>query len=160
MNENRDTSSTADTRSRWGRMRFGGRRRSALWVAIPVGALVSSALAAVVVATGGAGSQPVVGAVVIVALTLAPCVGFAWVAVVDRSTLRGTTEQPEQSVEARWFERATSGALTDTLLIVGLGTAVLAFTRVEIPTLIALAAVLLIAMGSVAVRYLAQQRRG
>jgi hypothetical protein len=144
-------------------MRFGGRRRSALWVAIPVGALVSSALAAlaaVVVATGGAGSQPVVGAVVIVALTLAPCVGFAWVAVVDRSTLRGTTEQPEQSVEARWFERATSGALTDTLLIVGLGTAVLAFTRVEIPTLIALAAVLLIAMGSVAVRYLAQQRRG
>lgn len=160
MVENSDTPSVVDTRPRWGRMRFGSRRFSALWVAIPVGVLVSAALAAVVVATGAAGTQPALGAVVIVALTLPACVGFAWVAFVDRSTLRGTTEQPEQSVEARWFERASSGALTDTLLIVGLGTAILAFTRVEIPTLIALSAVLLIAMASVAVRYLAQQRRG
>lgn len=160
MNENRNTLSVADTRPRWGRMRFGDRRLSALWIAIPAGALASSALAAFVVATGGGGPQPVVGAAVIVALTLAPCIGFVWVAVVDRSTLRGAAEQPEQSVESRWFERATSGALTDTLLIVGLGTATLAFTRVEVPTLIALSAVLMIAMGSVAVRYLVQQRRG
>ncbi|MGZ0068456.1 hypothetical protein [Microbacterium arborescens] len=93
-------------------------------------------------------------------LTIAPCTALAWAAVVDRATLRGATEQPEQSVEARWYERASSGAFSDTLLIVGLGTAILAFTQVEVPTLMAMAAVLLIAMSSVAVRYLAQQRRG
>src|SRR5690606_20913737 len=47
--------------------------------------------------------------------------------IVDRTTLRGAVEKPDQTVEARWMASAQSGALTDLVTVVGITVAVLAF---------------------------------
>lgn len=151
---------TTDPRSRWGRVRFGARRLPALMVAAPIGVLLALGIAGIAVATGGAGPHPLVGAAAITLITVWACTGLVWALIVDRNTLRGATANPEQSVESVWYDRAASGAFTDVLLIVGLGTAVLSFASLEIPTLLALAGVLVIAMGSFGIRYLMLQRRG
>ncbi len=85
---------------------------------------------------------------------------LAWVFLVDRSTLRGALDRPEESVEGAWYNRAAQGAFSDILLIVGLCTAFLAITGIRIDVLIALIGVLLVAMGSFGIRYLIARRRG
>ena len=155
---NARTRGEADTRSRWGRVRFGGRRLSALWAAVPLGLTLAAVIAAI--ATGGAGPRPVVGGVAVAFVCVWPFIGLTWALIVDRDTLRGATENPEQSVESAWYERAAGGAFSDTLLITGLGTAAIAFASIELSTVLALAAVILVAMGSFGVRYVAQRRRG
>ncbi|MFT4051213.1 MAG: hypothetical protein QM677_03065 [Microbacterium sp.] len=162
MNDGRDDEKGTETdrRSRWGRVRFGAGRMPALWVAAPVGLVLAIGIAVLAVATDSAGSRPILGGSVIAVMTWWPCLGIAWALIVDRETLRGAIDNPEQSVESVWYEKAASGAFTDVLLVAGLGTAAVAFTGIEISAVNALAAVVLIAMGSFAVRYLIQRRRG
>jgi hypothetical protein len=157
-----DGTASADTRprTRWGRVRFGAHRLPALWTAAPAGVLLAVALAAVAIATGGAGPHPAVGAIAIAALTVTPCTALVWAVIVDRETLRGATPNPEQSVESVWYDRAAGGAFTDILLITGLGTTAIAITGLDVPAVLVSTAVLAIAMGSFGIRYLVQQRRG
>ena len=54
-----ESASAIDTRSRWGRVRFGARRLPALAVAAPIGLLLALGIAGIAVAAGGAG--PVIG---------------------------------------------------------------------------------------------------
>ncbi|MBF4551565.1 hypothetical protein [Pseudoclavibacter sp. VKM Ac-2888] len=153
------SSYTADTRSRWGRVKFGG-RWSALWLAIPSGLLLACAIATILVLTGSAGPHPLVGWFATVLVSFWACAGLVWALSVDRDSLRGATPRPEQSVESAWIERATSGAFGDTLLVTGLGTAVIAVGNLDIPALLALVAVIVVAMGSVSIRYGLERRRG
>lgn len=44
----------------------------------------------------------------------------------DRSTLRGATPNPEESIESQWYTRAASTAFTLCIAIVGIGAAVFA----------------------------------
>lgn len=149
-----------DRRSRWGRVKFGGGRRAALWFAVPIGVVLAVGTAALAVLTGSAGPRPFLGGVVIALVTVSPWIGLAWAFVVDRESLRGAVADPEQSVESVWYDKAASGAFTDVLLITGLGTTAIALAGIEISTVLALAAVLLVAMCSFGVRYIAQSRRG
>ncbi|WP_353115175.1 hypothetical protein [Microbacterium sp.] len=141
-------------------MKFGEGRLSALGVAIPFGVIMAGAAGAVALATDSVGPYPVFGATVVALVLLWPCVGLVWALIVDRETLQGATENPEQSVESAWYSRASSGAFGDTLLVTGLGAAAIGVANIPITAPIALSAVLLIALGSWAIRYLLLRRRG
>lgn len=129
-------------------------------MALAAGFIAGTALALVLVATRSIGPHPVAAGIAVAILMLPPCAGLVWALIVDRDTLRGATKNPEQSIESAWYDRAASGALGDTVVVTGLGAAVIVFTGVQVPTELALAAVILVAIGSVAIRYLIQQRRG
>lgn len=146
-------------RSRWGRVRAGDRRVPALLVALPVAIVLAAALGALVMATGAAGEPRLAGGVAVAVITLWPLAGLVWALVVDRTTLAGATARPEQSIESAWYERAASGAFSDTVVVVGLAAAAIAFTGLDVPVLLALSGVIVVAAGSVTVRYLAQHRR-
>ncbi|GAA1609152.1 MULTISPECIES: hypothetical protein [Leucobacter] len=158
--EYRENQANGSDRSRWGRVKFGGRRLPALWAAAPFGAAGAVALALIAVATESASSRPVLGGIAIGLVSLWPLTGIVWGLIVDRSTLRGATANPEQSVESRWHERAASGAFTDTLLIGGLGTVAITLSGSELSAVYAVAAVVLLSMASFGIRYLAQRRHG
>lgn len=153
-------SANDDGRSRWGRVKFGGRRMPALRTATPIGIVLAAGIAALVVALGQAGPRPMIGGVAVAAVSVWPCIAFVWVLLVDRDTLRGAIPNAEQSIESAWLERAGAGAFSDTLLITGLGTATIAFTGTEVPTLLALSAVIVVSMVAFGIRYVVQRRRG
>lgn len=161
MHEEQDNTTEArDTRTRWGRVKFGGGKLPALWVAAPVGMILAAALALLFVVTHSSAPHPLVGGIAIALTMVWACTGLAWALIVDRDTVRGTTKNPEHSVESAWYDKASSGAFSDILLTAGLGTAAIAFARIDISATLALAAVLMVAMTSFAVRYFTQQRRG
>ncbi len=162
MREDQDNTAPAgrDVRSRWGRVKFGGGRLSALWVAAPAGLILAAALARLFMMTHNVGHHPIVGGIAVAFTMLGACTGLIWALIVDRDTVRGSTKNPEQSVESAWYDRAASGAFQDTLLTTGLGTTVIAFASIDISAVVALAIVILIAMVSFGVRYSIQQRQG
>ncbi|WP_405372380.1 MULTISPECIES: hypothetical protein [unclassified Microbacterium] len=155
-----DAATVDDTRSRFGRVKFGGGRWPALWTALPFGLLLAIGAGAIAVATGVAGPRPVFGGIAFVFVMLWPCTGLVWAFLVDRNTLRGTTPHPEQSIESAWYDRAAAGAFSDILLVVGLSTTAVALSGIEVPTSLALAGVVVFAMGAFGIRYFVQQRRG
>ncbi|MGC5076779.1 hypothetical protein [Agrococcus sp. DT81.2] len=146
-----------DVRSTWGRMRFGA-RRSALLIAVPIGIVLAAGVGALAVWTGVAGDDPLPGGVAFAVVTVWPLTAAAWIAVVDRSSLRGALERPEESVESSWIETASQRAFTDTLTLAGLGTAALVVTGAELPGSVALLAVVLVGMASFGTRYLIARR--
>ncbi|MDQ1125999.1 hypothetical protein QE428_001032 [Microbacterium sp. SORGH_AS 505] len=146
-------------RTRWGRLR-GGSRIPAMTIAMPVGLVLAAVVGVIAAVMWDAPTPPVVVGIGFTVVTLPALVALAWVFLVDRSTLRGALDRPEESVEGAWYNRAAQGAFSDILLIVGLGTAFLAITGIRIDVLIALIGVLLVAMGSFGIRYLIAQRRG
>lgn len=162
MREDQDNTAPAgrDVRSRWGRVKFGGGRLSALWVAVPAGLILAAALALLFVMTHNVEPHPIVVGIAVAFTMLWACTGLIWTLIVDRDTIRGSTKNPEQSVESTWVDRAASGAFQDTLLTAGLGTAAIAFANIDISAVLALAVAILIAMVSFGVRYFIQQRQG
>ncbi|MBY6538951.1 hypothetical protein HQ325_09720 [Rhodococcus sp. BP-349] len=159
MHDGTDGHDITDSRSRWGRTTFDDGRYPALWAAAPFGAVAALAIAAALVLTDSAGPRPAVGAVAAFVVCLWPCVGLAWVVLVDRNTLRGAPADPEHSVESAWYDRAAGGAFTDLLLITGLGTAGLAISGTDVSAVPALGLVLVVAMGSFGLRYQLARRR-
>lgn len=149
-----------EPRSRWGRTRYGSKGLPALRTAAPIGILLAATIATIVVATGNAGPRPIIGGFAVASMSVWACVGLIWALIVDRNTLQGAFRDPDQSIESVWYDRAASGAFLDILLITGLGATVVAFSGLEVPTAVALAVVLFIAMGSFGLRYLVLQRRG
>lgn len=158
--EEDNTATPRDSRSRLGRVKFGSGRLPALWVAAPVGLVLSAALGLLFVVTHSSEPRPIVGGVALAFTTVGICTGLAWALIVDFDTVRGATQNPEQSVESAWYDRAASGAFTDTLITTGLGAAAFSFVQVDISISVALAAVILIAMTSFAVRYFTLHRKG
>ncbi|WP_430592098.1 hypothetical protein [Humidisolicoccus flavus] len=149
-----------DTRSRWGRVKFGERRVSAMAAALPIGAVLAVIVGFIAVASGTAGPHPLLGGTVFALVTVWPLAGLAWALMVDRSTLQGATDRPEESVENAWYENAASSAFTDTITIVGLSLAVLAIGGIALDARIALAGVIGVAALSFAVRFLIKRARG
>ena len=148
----------SDQRSRWGRLR--GSDTSTLWVAIPVAILLAVGIGVLVTLTGVAGPRPVVGGIAFAFVTVWPCFGLVWALVVDRETLHGAVDRPEESVESQWYDAAAGKAFTDVLLVVGLGTAVIAFGGLEPPAIVVLPGVIVVAMVAFGVRYLLVRTRG
>ena len=146
-----------DERPQWGRSRFGG-RRSALLVAVPIGIVLAAATGALAAWAGVAGPDPLLGAVAFALVTVWPLTGAVWIAVVDRSTLRGAVDRPEESVESTWVDAAAQRAFTDTLTVAGLGTAALFVSGAQLPGSAVALAVVVVMMASFGVRYLIARR--
>lgn len=156
-----DTDGTAPEldRTRWGRLR-GGSRTPAMAIAIPAGLVLAVVVGVIAAAMWDAPTPPFVVGIGFTVVTLPALVGLVWVFLVDRDTLRGTIDRPEESIEGAWYDKAAQGAFSDTLLITGLGTTFFAITNIRVDMLIALIGVLVVAMGSCGIRYLIARRRG
>lgn len=147
-------------RSRWGRVRFGRGRASALAPAIPLGIGLAAVIAAVAAAIGFTPTSPWLGAGVLTFTLAGPMIGLAWALCVDRSTLRGATERPEESIESIWYDRATRGAFHDVLMLSGLGLAALMLTGTQVEGTLVLLGVLAVCLVSTVTRYVIHRQRG
>ncbi len=151
--------SSARTRSRFGRARFGGGSALLLSVSALIGLLVSCGLGVLLAAFGGI-QRPWIGFVVGAVATLPTSIALAWAVLVDRSTLRGAIDRPQESIESVWYDRAAIGAFHDLLPILGIGAAAFSITRVSIHTGILLTALCLVVMIDFALRYRFASREG
>lgn len=155
-----------DTRSRWGRSsRLGGGSGRVILVSLVAGVVIALLIGAA--AYGLASSQgdadprfPAVMGAVMAASALPVGAALAWLALVDRTTVRGAIRDTEETIEGRWLEKAQSGAFGDLLVVLGLGTFVVAMTGWQPSLPLVGAGLLLVAGASVAVRYALQKRRG
>lgn len=155
-----------DTRSRWGRSsRLGGGSGRLILVSLVAGVVIALLIGAA--AYGLASSQgdadprfPTVMGAVMAASALPVGAALAWLFLVDRTTLRGAVRDTEETIEGRWLEKAQSGAFGDLLVVLGLGTFVVALAGWQPSLPLVGAGLLLFAGASVAVRYALQKRRG
>lgn len=155
-----------DTRPRWGRSaRLGGGTGRLLLVSLVLGLLIALLIGAAAYGLATLREQPgarypwIMG-LIMAATSLPIGTGVGWFLLVDRTTVRGAIRDTEETVENRWYEKATSGAFHDLMVVLGLGTAVVSLARWDLDASTA-GVVLLLAMTlSVAVRYLLQKRRG
>lgn len=155
-----------DTRPRWGRSsRLGGGSGRLILVSLVAGVVIALLIGAA--AYGLASSQgdadprfPAVMGAVMAASALPAGAALAWLFLVDRTTLRGAVRDTEETIEGRWLERAQSGAFGDLLVVLGLGTFVVALAGWQLSLPLVGAGLLLFAGASVAVRYALQKRRG
>ena len=155
-----------DTRSRWGRSsRLGGGSGRLILVSLVAGVVIALLIGAA--AYGLASSQgdadprfPAVMGAVMAASALPVGAALAWLALVDRTTVRGAIRDTEETIEGRWLEKAQSGAFGDLLVMLGLGTFVVALAGWQPSLPLVGAGLLLVAGASVAVRYALQKRRG
>ena len=155
-----------DTRSRWGRSsRLGGRSGRLILVSLLAGVVIALLIGAAAygLASGQGDADPrfpaVMGAVM-AASALPAGAALAWLFLVDRTTLRGAVRDTEETIEGRWLEKAQSAAFGDLLVVLGLGTFVVALAGWQPSLPLVGAGLLLFAGASVAVRYALQKRRG
>ncbi len=155
-----------DRRPRWGRSaRLGGGSGRLILVSLVAGVVIALLIGAA--AYGLASSQgdadprfPAVMGAVMAASALPVGAALAWLALVDRTTVRGAIRDTEETIEGRWLEKAQSGAFGDLLVVLGLGTFVVALAGWQPSLPLVGAGLLLFAGASVAVRYALQKRRG
>lgn len=152
--------SRSDTRTRWGRINFAGGRVPAMAVAIPAGLILAVGVGALTLLTKVTqGDQALVIAGVFALVMSWGFIGLIWILVVDRSTLRGAINNPDESIESRWLDAAMAGALRDTIMLTGLTLAALAITGFDLDVTWALIGVIWIAFFSTVVRYLMAKKR-
>lgn len=145
------------SQTRWGKARFGGGSAALLSISLGIGAIASAGLGWLFQLLGDA-ERPVLAFTLMAVSTLPVTTALGWAALVDRSTLMGAIEKPDDSIESAWYEKAAGGAFGDILLVGGLGAAVFAFTKIEAPISWCLAAIVLFAMLDFAARYLWQKK--
>ncbi|MFZ1911426.1 MAG: hypothetical protein WAU30_03595 [Propionicimonas sp.] len=84
-------------------------------------------------------------------------VALGWAILVDWSSIAGSVERPEESVESRWLERASQGALMDGFAMIGLGAGG-AITRVDVAADLVLIGLWVLLSLDLGVRYLVLRR--
>lgn len=97
-------------------------------------------------------------AVVTAAGVLPMGVALGWAILVDRSSITGAVERPEESVESRWLERASVGALMDGFATIGLSAGAIAITQVQVAAHVVLMALWVLLSVDLGVRYLVLRR--
>lgn len=111
----------SSTRTRWGRTRTGG----SVWPpALAVGLVVTAAMAGLA-RLGATPGHPWELPLIVAAGALPVGVMLGWALVVDRRTVAGAVDRPEESAEGRWLDRAHEGAFRDVLVVAGLALPVL-----------------------------------
>ena len=156
-----NTEHRTGTRTSWGRIKFAGGRIPAMVVAIPAGLVLAAGVGALTLLTEvSQGDQALVIAGVFALVMSGGFIGLIWALVVDRSSLRGALDKPDESIESKWLEAAMAGALRDTIMLTGLALATLAITGFEIDVIWALIGVVWVAFFSTIVRYLMAKKRG
>ena len=141
------------SRTRWGRSRFGGGQTALLGAACGIGLLVSGILAWTFSVVSGV-ERPLLAIALVMLCTLPANAALGWALLVDRSTLRGAVERPDDSIETAWYQRAAAGAFGDLLLVGGLSAAAFAVLQIEAAVSWIIAAVVLFAMLDSGARFL------
>lgn len=156
-----NTEASTDARSRWGTAKFGTQHIPAMAIAIPAGLILAAGVGALTLLTGVAhGEQALVIAGVVALIMACGFIYLIWALIVDRASLRGALDNPDESIESKWLESAMSGALGDTIMLTGLTLGTLAVTRIELDAIWALTGVVWVAGFSTFVRYLMAKKRG
>ncbi|MCQ2001041.1 hypothetical protein [Arthrobacter zhaoxinii] len=154
--------SVEQTRTKWGYAKFGTGRVPALAIAVPGGLALGAAGGLLAILAGAAGSHPVPGFWVFAVCLAMPAAVLMYLVVVDRDTLDGALERPDDSVESGWYDKAAAGSFTDLVLVLGIAATVLAFIPRDFPVdlKLALPAVLVLCFASFGIRYVVLRRRG
>lgn len=128
--------------------------------AIAVGVAAAGVIATLTLFFNG-GQRGMWLAAVMTAVSLPLFTALGWVLLVDRRTIKGATERPEESVEAAWLEAASVSAFRDLILVMGLGLAVVNLVPTAHGVLAshAVTGLLVFAAVDVAVRYVVVKRR-
>ena len=130
-------------------------------VAIPSGLILAAGVGALTLLSGVAQGQRALLIAGVFALRMSGgFIGLIWALVVDRSSLTGALDKPEESIESTWLETAMSGALGDTIMLTGFALVTLTITGLELDAVWALIGVLWVAFSSTVVRYLMAKKRG
>lgn len=95
---------------------------------------------------------------VFAACALGPCIGFAWLLLGAGRRVQADAEA-EENVEARWFQKAGSGALFDTLAAAGLSAAAISVLELDPPAELALLALWAFGLADATLRYAVLARR-
>lgn len=125
---------TTSPKHLFGRSRFGGGPATLILTSLLAGLVTSMAVATLSVwLSPTADRAPLLLFIVVTLATLGPTSAGWWVAFVDRSTLRGATPRPEESVEGQWLQRALAAAFAITFAVAGLGSGVIATMHWSVP---------------------------
>ncbi|WP_322612852.1 hypothetical protein [Dermacoccus abyssi] len=146
------------TQSTWGTTRSG---RSPWPGAIGIGVAVAVVLGLAAWAFAS-GTNGVVYGIVLAAASFMPGLALGWILVVDRRTVKGAVRNPEESIEAQWYDRATRGTFHDLLVVMGLTAMALSVVpqwRDGLTASDTLVACMVFAAADVSVRYLLTKRR-
>jgi len=131
-------------------------------IAVPLGLILGAAGGWLAVLAGVVEQNPLLGFIVFASCLTLPGVLLAFVLVVDRKTLEGATETPNDSIESGWYDKATSGSFTDLLLILGVASAILSFIPADFPVDLKLVLPAVLAAGALSfgIRYLVLRWKG
>ncbi|MFH0411431.1 hypothetical protein ACG98H_06070 [Corynebacterium sp. L4756] len=115
-----DTSTTPrPQRSRFGRSKYGGTSTALMVGSFAAGLVVSVAIATVLWAI----IQPPESTALylgVFTLCLFPvAMAASWAFLVDRNTIRGATENPENSIESTWYDNAAQSTFHIILVAIG-----------------------------------------
>ncbi|WP_159618835.1 hypothetical protein [Ruania rhizosphaerae] len=151
---------TARKPLRWGRSQWGRTHPGAWWHAAPLGIVLTVTLSIAFSLIGFDAEQRRLALGIGLLCFAGPALALAWIVVVDRSTIRGAVDRPEETVENIWWDRATQRTLYDVVVVVGVGAAVLSLTGWEVTAVTALMALAGLIAADVAIRYVLARRAG
>ena len=104
--------------TRFGRPKFGGTQTKLITLSVAAGAAIAAAAGAIVAAFVHDNSPLL--AFTVYALCLLPvAISASWLFMVDRSTIRGATPDPENSIESHWYSQASENTLHAMLYGIG-----------------------------------------
>lgn len=104
--------------TRFGRPKFGGSQTKLITLSVAAGAAIAAAAGAIVAAFLHENSPWL--AFTVYSLCLLPVATSAsWLFMVDRSTIRGATPDPENSIESHWHSQASENTLHAILIAIG-----------------------------------------
>ncbi|QOR70780.1 hypothetical protein IM660_00150 [Ruania alkalisoli] len=150
----------ARERLRWGRSQWGRTRPAAWWHAAPLGIVLTVILSIAFSLIGFDAEQRRLALGIGLLCFTGPALALAWIVVVDRSTIRGAVDRPEETVENIWWDKATQHTLYDVVVVIGVGAAVLSLTGWEVTAVTALMALAGLIAADVAIRYVLARRAG
>ena len=104
--------------TRFGRPKFGGSQAKLITLSVAAGAALAAAAGAIVAAFIHDDSPWLAFAVYSLCL-LPVAISASWLFMVDRSTIRGATPDPENSIESHWYSQASENTLHAMLFGIG-----------------------------------------
>lgn len=104
--------------TRFGRPKFGGSQTTLITLSVAAGASLAAAVGALVAVFVHDDSPWLAFAVYSLCL-LPVATAASWGFMVDRSTIRGATPDPENSIEAHWYSQASESTLHAMLIGIG-----------------------------------------
>ena len=104
--------------TRFGRPKFGGSQTKLITLSLAAGAVIAAAAGAIMAAFIHEDSPWLAFAVYSLCL-LPVAISASWLFMVDRSTIRGATPDPENSIESHWYSQASENTLHAMLYGIG-----------------------------------------